>query len=409
MKNILIFSDGTANDTGGQADKPSPNFGPNSALSNVYRLYVATSSEYQSSINSEKQISFYDPGLGSAEESHSASKASVSALLPSSVYRGLSQATGLGITGNIVDCYDFLLEKYEPGDKIFLFGFSRGAYTVRSLGGLLSLLGVQKVSDGISEKKRRKIAKQSVAVYKIRDEKKRFSQAAEIRGNYHSVVPHAICVFDTVRALGIAVGITNIIGSVSELFAPHKFHNHRLDPNVPFAFQAISVDENRKHFSVELWESESSNHDAFEQRWFPGVHSDIGGSYPDGESGTGRDLGRMTLEWMLLKHEKHGTGLLVNIDAFDLKDYDRAQRYFLGEKHNERSKKRLGIIATGKLWPEGFRLRASKAPLEPDLNDPDRVGIIDERVMRRFKALSNYRPVALEKHPKFRDLYMLVS
>ena len=118
MKNILIFSDGTANDTGGQADKPSPNFGPNSALSNVYRLYVATSSEYQSSINSEKQISFYDPGLGSAEESHSASKASVSALLPSSVYRGLSQATGLGITGNIVDCYDFLLEKTNRGQGL---------------------------------------------------------------------------------------------------------------------------------------------------------------------------------------------------------------------------------------------------------------------------------------------------
>ena len=163
----------------------------------------------------------------------------------------------------------------------------------------------------------------------------------------------------------------------------------------------MSVDENRKHFSVELWDSDPSNHDAFEQRWFPGVHSDIGGSYPDGESGTGRDLGRMTLEWMLSELERHNTGLLVNREALDLKIGESAHRYHLGEQHNQRAKKRLGFIKTGKLWPEGFRLRASKAPLEPDTYDPERLGILDKRVLDRFNSLSSYRPVALKEHPKF--------
>ena len=178
---------------------------------------------------------------------------------------------------------------------------------------------------------------------------------------------------------------------------------------MPFAFQAVSVDENRKHFSVELWDSDANNHEAFEQRWFPGVHSDIGGSYPDSDSGTGRDLGRMTLEWMVSQLEAYNTGLIVNREALDFKSGDGAQNYYLGEQHDERSKKRLGIFKTGKLWPEGFRLRASKAPLEPDTENTSGVGIVDERVMKRFTALVSYRPEALRKHPNFHDQYNAVK
>ena len=406
MKNILIFSDGTANDTGGQADKPNPDFGSNSALSNIYRLYVATHPEYQPSVSTDAQISFYDPGLGSREESQSVSMAGAAlSLLPTSVYRGLSQATGLGISRNIADCYEFLVNNYQPGDRIFLFGFSRGAYTVRSLGGLLSLLGVLKVPSESTAKKRRKLIKRSVAIYKTRNTNERLAKAEEVRASYQPAVPHAICVFDTVRALGLFGGVTNVLASISEFVAPHKFHDHRLDPDVPFAFQALALDENRKHFSVELWESDPSNHEAFEQRWFPGVHSDIGGSYPDGDSGTGRDLGRMTLEWMLSRLDLNNAGLMINREALDLKSGERAKNYYLGEQHNERARKTLGLISIGKLWPEGFRRQASKAPLEPDTNDPDRVGMLDERIVQRFKKLNDYRPTALETHPKFAAFY----
>ena len=400
MKNILVFSDGTANDTGGLGDKPRPAITPDLELSNIYRLYVASNPVYQADINPREQVAFYDPGLGSKEDSATSTMAGlVSTGWYRTFYRGLSMITGLGITGNIEDCYTFIVEHYNPGDQIYLFGFSRGAYTVRSLGGLLALLGVIKNSADRSKQQRQKLIRQSVKIYKIRDASERNKQARLVDQNYHRVVPHAICVFDTVRALGLSGGITGIADSLGEKFAPHKFHNHQLDKNVPYAFHAVSVDENRKHFSVELWDSEPKNHRALKQKWFPGVHSDVGGSYPDGDSGTGRDLGRMTLDWMLSMLEQHDTGFQFNREALDLKT--DASRYHLGDIHNQRAVKRFfGLIPTGKSWPEGFRNKASDAPLEPDSHDPDLVGQIDKRVVERINALPDYRPVSLKNHPE---------
>lgn len=409
MKNILVFSDGTANDTGGQADKPDPKLPGDKGLSNIYRMYVASSEKIQSSISVEQQVSFYDAGLGSGEEADNQpvlkSGLNIFGFVTRPLYKGLSQATGFGITRNIVDCYRFLVNVYEPGDKIFLFGFSRGAYTVRSLGGLLSLLGVLK-KDGLNKQQINKAIKDAVAIYKIRDSANRIDKANQVKSDYYQVVPHVIGVFDTVRALGLTGGVTRVIGSITEQFAPHKFHDHSLNAEVPYAFQAVSIDENRKHFSVELWDNDPTAHKALEQRWFPGVHSDIGGSYPDGDSGTGRDLGRVTLAWMLNRLEQSNTGLLVNRDVLDIENVSDSSQHHLGDQHNERAKKRLGILPTGWFWPEGFRTRAANVPLETDdAVAPDRNGIITGRTLDRFKRRSDYRPEALRGHPDFSDEY----
>jgi uncharacterized protein (DUF2235 family) len=115
-KNIIIFSDGT-----GQAG----GILPDEKRSNIYKLFRATRCGPDTDIDPGQQLTFYDAGLGS--------EAAVGAFFLTRAYRWLrkiaSQATGLGITNNIVDCYAAILVMWEPGDRIFLFGFSRGAYT----------------------------------------------------------------------------------------------------------------------------------------------------------------------------------------------------------------------------------------------------------------------------------------
>jgi len=209
-KNIIIFSDGT-----GQAGglKPDQN------VSNIYKLYRATRCGPESGIDPREQLTFYDPGLGSQSEG--------GMLFAQRVYRQLynivSQATGLGITRNIIDCYAAILRQWEPGDRIFLFGFSRGAYTVRCLAAVPSLCGVPTtMQDGGTPlyrdaKSARRIAKEAVRrvyqhVSSPRDKaylEQRKALALQFRTKYGSDaagLPNAnaffVGVFDTVAALG---------------------------------------------------------------------------------------------------------------------------------------------------------------------------------------------------------------
>jgi len=127
-KNILIFSDGT-----GQAG----GYMPDEARSNVYKLFRATRVSPDSGIDPKLQLAFYDGGLGSRAQSEA-----IKITWLRRIYNLLSKATGLGITQNIIDCYTEIIRVWQPGDRIYLFGFSRGAYTVRCVGGVLKYCGV---------------------------------------------------------------------------------------------------------------------------------------------------------------------------------------------------------------------------------------------------------------------------
>ena len=127
-KVIAIFSDGTGQAGGARPDQ---------RLSNVYKLYRASRSGPDSKISPFEQICFYDPGLGSAEIGGPFWKQPLEY-----IRKLLSSATGSGFSRNVVDCYEAILRHYEPGDIIYLFGFSRGAYTVRTVGGVMNLCGV---------------------------------------------------------------------------------------------------------------------------------------------------------------------------------------------------------------------------------------------------------------------------
>jgi uncharacterized protein (DUF2235 family) len=210
-KLILIYSDGTGQRGG---------LRPDQTLSNIYKMFRATRPGPASAINPSEQIAFYDPGLGKGE---------VGGWTFKRTQHLLEAAIGTGIDTNIIDCYEKILATYNPGDKICLFGFSRGAYTVRALASLMNLCGVPtQLADGKPlprhGKVLRKIATEAVQkVYnhgagKPRDEQPYFDQREELgrrfrlkykcsqhgnpeakRGN---VEPHFIGVFDTVAALG---------------------------------------------------------------------------------------------------------------------------------------------------------------------------------------------------------------
>ena len=250
-KKIVICSDGTWNKFEDGSLKNT----------NVGRLYDALE------VIPGEQIKFYDPGIGTG------------------MGKLIGGATGWGISQNIKDCYGYLVDNYAEGDSIFLFGFSRGAYTVRSLAGLVHRCGILKESE------KNKIDEAYDCYRKIDfDALQAIKNKAAVRVNIHM-----IGVWDTVGALGIPV---NWLNRFNPLF--HEFHDTQLDPYVKFAYQALAIDESRKNFSPTLWEGQPAPGQTVEQVWFAGVHSDVGGGYPE------RELADISYKWMLSKAIQQG-------------------------------------------------------------------------------------------------------
>lgn len=209
-KNIVIFSDGTGQDGGVRAEQ---------RMSNIYKLYRACRVAPDTAIDPREQVSFYDPGLGTETTATGLTGA------VRYVQKLTASVAGRGIATNIADCYEFILNHYQPGDRIFLFGFSRGAYTVRSVANLLMLCGVPAHNDDAPLPRFRKASRDIAeeAVFTVLEhgaghprgkyEDERFELARRFREKYGSahesgeehrsnVAPYFIGVFDTVAALG---------------------------------------------------------------------------------------------------------------------------------------------------------------------------------------------------------------
>jgi hypothetical protein len=218
-RNIVVYSDGTGQDGGVR---------PEQRVSNVYKMYRASRVSFENAIDPAVQVTMYDPGLGT-DIGATAMTAPIRF-----IQKLLASVDGRGILTNIADCYTFILDHYQPGDRIFLFGFSRGAYTVRSVADLLRLCGVPtKTPDGQLLRFRirtRQIAQEAVLTVlehgaghprggeleAERDELAR--RFREKYGSHHpsgeaqrsNVAPYFIGVFDTVAALG-ASGLRRVI------------------------------------------------------------------------------------------------------------------------------------------------------------------------------------------------------
>ncbi|MGJ0509938.1 MAG: DUF2235 domain-containing protein [Methylocystis sp.] len=221
---------------------------------------------------------------------------------------------GLGMSDNIKGAYQFLVSNYEDGDEIFLFGFSRGAFTVRSLAGMI-------YNVGILRRDKLHLLEEAYAHYRSSDPKwhpgSDLSQAFRQANTHGKETIKFLGVWDTVGALGAPFGF--ILGKLLNLFFPTQFHDTKISPIILNAYHACAIDEKRWPFRptrMELTETrkrEAAEANAaagktriynYEEVWFPGVHSDVGGGYP--ESG----LSDCALQWMVRKAVDHG--LCVN-------------------------------------------------------------------------------------------------
>ena len=258
-KRIVICADGTWN-TPDQKDEGvvSP--------TNVARLAMCVA---PFAGDGRRQLLYYDTGVGTRWYDR--------------IRGGIS---GVGISRNILQAYRFLMEHYEDGDDIFLFGFSRGAYTVRSLSGLLRNSGLlctnylHKLDD-------------AYRLYRRRDKQAhpRAIESQLFRRTYsREVRVHCIGVWDTVGALGIPSRNFDIVNKLLNV----EFHDVDLSSRIDNAFQALAIDERRSAFEPCVWrQQDGASCQLLEQVWFAGVHSNIGGGYRD----TG--LSDIALTWMM--------------------------------------------------------------------------------------------------------------
>jgi uncharacterized protein (DUF2235 family) len=204
---------------------------------------------------------------------------------------------GKGLENGLLDAYRFIVLNYEPGDELYLFGFSRGAYTVRSLAGLIR-------TAGIVRKANPKIVTEAFQVYRAPDPEgkkadKRVAVDFRAKTNAHTPNIHFIGVWDTVGSLGIPVG--RILSALSR--KKHGFHDTGLSSRVNNAFHALAIDEGRYTFEPTLWTSVPEPHQRVEQAWFAGAHSDVGG----GNASTG--LSDCAFAWMAKSARECGLGV----------------------------------------------------------------------------------------------------
>lgn len=279
-KRIIFCSDGTWDDSGKNT--------------NVYRLFKALQT-------TADQVPYYDDGVGANG-------------LPLEKIAG--GAFGTGLYQKIKDGYSKISQVYEKDDEVFIFGFSRGAYTARCLAGMIAICGLPTANftDDVVET--------AFRAYRLQDQ--RADLLAELNKNcsmFNAKIT-MIGVWDTVGSLGIPA----IFGGVSPLL--YGFLDTSLHPNVLNAYHALAIDERRAEFPATLWTSPAPGQ-TLEQVWFSGVHCDVGGSYPDDPDGTA--LSDLTLAWMMTKAAALGLKFVPEVLAKLTLPLDA--KYALDQKH----------------------------------------------------------------------------
>ena len=194
-------------------------------------------------------------------------------------------AFGYGLSDNVKEAYRLIAEHFDPGDEIFLFGFSRGAYTARSAAGLIR-------NAGILRREHLQRLDPAYELYRDRTNHPRDVESELFRRSFsHETRIRCIGVWDTVGALGIPLSGIPVVDTFNRHWA---FHDTGLSSTVDNAFQALAIDEQRKPFQPALWQQHADpGSQRLEQVWFAGVHCDVGGGYPQ----TG--LSDIALRWMI--------------------------------------------------------------------------------------------------------------
>lgn len=245
--------------------------------------------------NGVEQVVFYDWGIGSYHDSLRAG------------------ATGYGLEKNVMDGYRFLVHNYEPGDEIFLFGFSRGAYTARSLCGMINNCSILRKEHGSR-------IEEAFKLYKTKKHKANgdHSMAWKAKYSLEQRTPiRFVGVWDTVGALGLPFTFFGLIKDRD------LFYDCKIGSNIRVARHALSLDEQREDFEPTLWDPRDGTDLA--QVWFAGVHSDVGGGYePDKQ---GRTLADIPLLWLKEEAQKHALVFNDSLPAVTHANADQHNEY----------------------------------------------------------------------------------
>jgi uncharacterized protein (DUF2235 family) len=286
-RNLIVCCDGTNNQFGNEN-------------TNVIRLVQILDRDHA------KQRLYYQPGIGTLPEPDALTK------WWTKVYDVLGLAFGLGVLKNIREAYRFLMEVWEPGDRIFLFGFSRGAYTVRVLAGMLHAVGL--LGRGSNE-----MIPYAMRLYKQLDEhsgtETKIQEWKEFCGDFRWTFARPMFDGDSERHCGVHfIGVWDTVSSVGWVANPAKFPFTASNPSVSIIRHAVSVDERRAFFRQNLFHRATANQDLVEI-WFPGTHCDVGGGYPSIFSNNPEirsELWRLSFSWIV--GEARQAGLLVDSD-----------------------------------------------------------------------------------------------
>lgn len=351
MKRIALFLDGTWNTV--------------RSNTNVWRMKSLCDT------NAE-QVSYYSQGVGTK--------------FGERIRGGMF---GYGLDDEVIRAYMWLMEQYEQGDRIFIFGFSRGAFTARSLSGLISKCGLLKPGSPVS-------ITQLYARYKRGDRAHTIRKLANLPDaslspedklvkKYSMAIPIWFQgVWDTVGALGVPFGNIPIISRSN-----YGFLETDLRINNTRAFHAIAIDEHRKAFAPTLWtKTVEKNHaddtppprplDQVEQRWFVGAHADVGGGYENGM------LAQLPLNWLMQKATKHGLTFKGNL----LLDSEEIRSPI----HNSFKEMAFGLYRLFHFFIPYYRTIGA-APTEKEGKVTTTINeTIDASVFERWRKMPSYRP-----------------
>ena len=268
-KNLVICCDGTGNEI-------------NDAHSNVLKLYRVLT-------RSDDQRVFYDPGVGTLAALNDWGR------IKQNTERVAGLALGYGLDQNVLDAYRFLVHNYDDGDRILMYGFSRGAYTVRVLAGFINVIG-------LLSPEQVHLSSNALVAYKKISERDSFDRVRIYQQVLRPVRP-------PIRFLGLWDSVSSVIVPRKDrLYLPslHRLAYTARNPSVESVRHALAIDERRRMFRPYLWteggeywggpfQSNDPVPQDVEQVWFAGVHSDVGGGYPEEQSG----LSKISLDWMI--------------------------------------------------------------------------------------------------------------
>ncbi|MFK4387153.1 DUF2235 domain-containing protein [Bradyrhizobium sp. USDA 223] len=403
MKNLVICCDWINSERGDN-------------ISNVLKFYHCLR---KNESNTVQQLVYYDSGVGAPGPA-----GSVWVRLRENFQSTLGLATGYRFDDSVLSAYEFLIRNYQEGDHIYLFGFSRGAYSVRTLAGLIHAVGLLSPEQA-NFMSSRLIAYKQCSAFEPRDfpgiAKAQNGVALETIGydNLTYLTTFWPTRWPTIRMIGAWDTIANVvIPRPDRFFFPslEELAYTKRNPSVQTFRQAISIDERRCMFRLKEWDdSQIFVRDRFAQFeklepqdslqvWFAGAHADIGGGYSEAESA----LSKYSLLWMIEEAAKCGLSFdpqVVNQLAWGIptegSPFKHTPPDFAGPLHDSMTAvwRLLEFVpksAKYQEWPErrsilGFYIPDCEPRVIPE------GAIVHESVVRRMDRLSSYRPINLPR------------